>query len=62
MEDSKVLKRYSQMNRLYWIRRMYLWALSLAQTRYASSSLFGLCTSSSLRTVFTPLEIKPKIP
>ena len=42
MSSTKSLDQYSKMNPMYWIRRMYLWVLSLAETSFASPALFGL--------------------
>ena len=52
MKTDSSLEQYSRFNPMYWIRRMYLWVLSLADTSYASPSLFGL---AFIEAIFFPI-------
>lgn len=52
MNEQTSLEQYSKFNPIYWIRRMYLWVLSLAQTSYASPALFGLAV---IEAIFFPI-------
>ena len=52
MTTDSSLEQYSRFNPMYWIRRMYLWVLSLADTSYAAPALFGL---AFIEAIFFPI-------
>lgn len=48
MSTEQSLAQYSKVNPMYWIRRLYLWVLSLADTSFASPALFGLASVEAI--------------